>query len=157
MNVIKPDESVKVYNSNTYGNQTDNVSKSSIQFLDLVDVISKKLPHTNAASRVARGDVFAMQVALGPPSVFFTLTPMDDNSLIISVYSGQNNKPKDYNHMSEKELKESGKTRSKLRIKYPGLCAYNFEICLKIIIQVIVGCYTKKQSATQKGGIFGIP
>ena len=98
-----------------------------------------------------------MHVALGSPSVFFTMTPLDDNSLIMTVYSGNTKKPKHYSQMSKEELKKQTQERSKLRIKYPGLCAYNFEICLNIIIKIIIGWDVNKNCATKDGGIFGIP
>ncbi len=49
-------------------------TRESVEFVNMVDAISKNLPHTNQASRSGRKAVLAMQCYFGFPSAFFTVT-----------------------------------------------------------------------------------
>ena len=57
-------------------------------FLKAMDAITGSAPHTNEAAKRAKRDGEAIQHHFGPPSFFLTVTPDDDNSFVVQVYSG---------------------------------------------------------------------
>ena len=75
-------------------NITEHQSEQTEQFLRAIDIISRSLPHTNDAAKMARKDALSFQIAYGFPHIFFTISPADDSSLIINVYSGIDNEMK---------------------------------------------------------------
>jgi hypothetical protein len=68
--------------------RTNDESHHASEFLGQINAMSKALPHTNAAARKGRKDALSMQINFGFPNIFFTVSPPDDNSFIITVYSG---------------------------------------------------------------------
>ena len=60
--------------------------RTSGKFLKIVDALNVSLPHRNKAAKNARKSVFAMQTHYDSPNIFFTVSPSDDNSLIMTLY-----------------------------------------------------------------------
>ena len=128
------------------------------RFLNAVDAISGHVPHTNEAAKRARRDGEAIQHHFGTVSYFLTVTPDDNNSLIVQILSGvQIDDDTPIGSLTDAELAERARERTKLRIKFPGLCAYFFELALEIILEEVVGWDLEKGVAREGGGLFGIP
>ena len=126
-------------------------NRDSSEFLGQINAISRSLPHTNYAAGKARKDILSMQINFGPPDIFFTISPPDDNSFIITVYCGITELPRDVNILTEEELTRLSKFRDNLRFKYPGVSTLNFERILSVVMKEIVGWNN------QLGGFFGKP
>ena len=127
------------------------------RLLSAVDAISKAIPHTNEAAKQARRKAEALQHYFGCPTFFLTVTPDDDNHFLIQVLS-QNMIDTDQNieEILNQQLYERGKKRTELRIKFPGICAFFFEIALKIITREVIG-WDEETNMAVKGetGLFG--
>lgn len=54
-------------------------------------------------------------------------------------------------------LEKRSSLRTALRIEYPGLCAFYYELVQEIIIEEVVGWDLQKKEARREGGLFGIP
>jgi hypothetical protein len=80
------------------------------KLLGSIDTISKTVPHTNEAARRARRDAETLQHHFGCPSFFLTVTPDDDNSYLIQVYSQMIiDNDEDIAGLSDQELFERSK------------------------------------------------
>lgn len=132
------------------------------KFISCIDAIAGKIPHTNEAAKTARKTAEAMQHHLGCPSYFLTVTPDDDNSYLLQVFANKiidTNEP--LHTLSDDTLYQRAILRTELRLKYPGLCALQFEIILKIIIENVLGWdlenqeYNKASIDTLFGSIDG--
>ena len=127
------------------------------QFLKAVDAIGRGVAHTNEAAKKARRTAESIQHNFGMPTHFFTVTPDDDNSILVQVYSQTdidiNGIPTD--EMSTGEIEINAEKRKQLRIKYPGITAMAFEDQLNIIIDIVIGWDRKTE--TGKMGLFGTP
>ena len=64
-------------------------TNASRKLLDAVDATARALPHTNEASRRARGFGESMQHHFGMSSVFLTVTFDDENSFLMQVMSNE--------------------------------------------------------------------
>jgi hypothetical protein len=129
------------------------------QFLKAVDAVAGAVPHTNEAAKRARRDGEAHQHQFGTASYFLTVTPDDDNSFLVQVYSQVN---VDNDHpvalLNDEDLVARAKQRTQLRIKYPGICAYFFELVLDIVIEGVIGWDLAKGRARDDiVGLFGLP
>ncbi len=110
------------------------------KLLDSIDAVSGNIPHTNEAARTARKCAEAMQHHLGCPSYFLTVTPDDDNSYFVQVYAEtivDDKQP--LSSLSEETFYDRANMRTILRLKYPGICALQFEYFLDIIITNVLG------------------
>ena len=134
-------------------------ANASKKFLNAVDATAKALPHTNEASKAARGLGEAMQHHFGMGSVFLTVTFDDENSLIMQVMTREeiHNKNMSTDGMTDAELSELVKKRRELRLKFPGIAALNFELLMDILFKEVVGWDVEAMSATEREGFFGHP
>lgn len=57
-------------------------------YLRAVDASKKAVPHMNLAAKRAKQNAEAIQHWFGMGSIFLTVTPDDENSLIVQIYSG---------------------------------------------------------------------
>ena len=128
--------------------QTD---REATDFINSVVCMTKCLPHSNEASKQARKDVFSMNINFGHPDIFLTVSPPDNNSLFITVYSGIEELPNNSSQITEEYLIETSTERSRIRFQYPGLSTLNFEVLLDIILKEVVGWKSKLP------GFFGRP
>jgi Helitron helicase-like domain at N-terminus len=129
---------------NTGGNVVAD-DKAVKDFLRMIRCVTKNLPHTSKAAKDARKDVLSLQIIFGLPNIFFTVSPADDNSIIIAVYSGIVKPIVSLVGMTRTELNEACKQRSEVRFKYPSLSTLNFEVILDIVITNIIGWKNKKK------------
>lgn len=126
-------------------------------FLGAIDAICKTIPHTNEAARIARRNIETMQHHYGCPTFFLTVTPDDDNHILVQIYAGTIcSENKDINMMSDEEVAALAKQKTELRIKFPGVCAYFFEIVMDIVLRdVIKWDKSKNGPIGDTPGIFG--
>jgi hypothetical protein len=130
-----------------------NVSRG---FLYSVDAITRCLPHTNEAAKRGRSDVEALQHHMGLPTHFITATFDDDNSWLMQVYAGvtiDDNTP--IVGLCDEELQKRAKRRTELRLQYPGISAFYFEMMLDIIFREVIGWDRKKHCKTETNGLLG--
>ena len=117
------------------------------------------MPHTNEAAKSARRDREAHQHYFGTASYFLTVTPDSDNSFLVQVYSQitvDDDRP--IAGLSDEELTLRAKQRLQLRIKYPGICSYFFELVLEIVIEEVIGWnLTEGQPREDIVDLFGVP
>ena len=129
------------------------------KFLGAIDVVCQTVPHSNEAARKARRNVECLQHHFGCPTFFLTVTPDDDNHFLIQVYTDiLIDDDTDIGSLSDEQLSVRAKKRTELRIKFPGICAYFFEIVLNIIIKDVIGWdETTEQPIAGFTGLFGTP
>ena len=127
------------------------------KLLNGVDAISKAIPHTNEAAKDARRKAECLQHHFGCPTFFLTVTPDDDNHFLIQVLSNNMiDKDESIENILNQQLYERGKERTGLRIKFPGICAFFFELVLKIIIREVIGWDEKtNMQILGANGLFG--
>jgi hypothetical protein len=80
-----------------------------------------------------------MWYSLGPPSVFFTISPEDDCSFQIKLYL--NLKMEFLLQLTDDEntLIFDSVFRSKLRIDNPGACGKEYNSIMQIIMEALIG------------------
>ena len=134
----------------------ENISRGQT-LLGAVDSICKAVPHSNEAAKKARRSVQCLQHHFGCPSFFLTVTPDDDNHIFIQIYTYDIiDNEMNVADLSDAELIERATKRTQLRLKYPGICAYYFEIALDIIINdVLAWDIEKEKPKTTNNGLFG--
>ena len=126
------------------------------RFVHAVDTIAKAVPHTNEAAKRARHEGEALQHHFGLPHYFFTVTPDDENSLLIQVMS-QNSIDDDtpIAEMTDAELEKRGVKRNELRINYPGICSFYYELMMDIVLEEVLGWDTELWQPKLEPGLFG--
>ena len=127
------------------------------QFLKAIDAIGRGVAHTNEAAKKARRTAECLQHNFGMPTHFLTVTPDDDNCILVQSYSQTdidiNSAAVD--DMDAAEIERMSRKRKELRIKVPGIAAKVFEDILDIIIETVIGWDRRTNSA--KIGLFGTP
>jgi hypothetical protein len=126
------------------------------QALKAIDAICNAAPHSNDAAKKAKFKAQSIHHHYGCPTLFLTVTPDDDNHYSIQVLSAEN---VDINAQSvhdstDDELILRAQQRSKIRLKFPGICAVFFELALQTIITEVFGWDTKL-NCYKSGGLFG--
>lgn len=134
-----------------------NCNTSAHSFIKAVDAIAGSIPHSNGATRRARRDAETYHHHFGFPSFFLTVTPDDENSYLVSVYSEKEDAEinKQVSEMTQEEIDASCNLRHSLRIEFPGICALFFDRVLDIVIQDVVGWDDINNCASLNGGLFG--
>ena len=133
-------------------------SSSARYFLNAVDAVARSVPHSTEAAKRARRDAEAHQHHFGMPSVFLTVAPDDDNSFLVQVLLGVIvDGDEDVSLLSDDELAARAKHRTTLRLKYPGVCSFYFELALDIIIRHVIGWDLENQRPTEVPGLMGVP
>ena len=110
------------------------------RLLTAVDTVSQHVPHSNEAAKKARRTAESLQHYFGMPSYFLTVTPDDNNSILVQIYAGNiidDETPVD--ELSDEDLRKRNIQRTKLRLSYPGVCALVFEYLMEIIIEDVIG------------------
>ena len=127
-------------------------------FLNSLDAIARSIPHSTDAAKRARRDAEAHQHYFGMPSMFLTVAPDDDNSFLVQVLSGITvDDDEEIASLTNDELVKRATQRTSLRLKYPGICSFYFELALDIILKDVVGWDLENQCATEEAGLFGFP
>jgi hypothetical protein len=110
------------------------------------------LPHNNNAAKCTKYNAQAIHHQYGFPTFFLTLAPDADNHYTIQVLSQEFI---DVNYrvetMTIEALFEKSKLRTKLCLKYPGLCAIFFEMTLQTVIHEVLGWDLEKRNKVHKG------
>jgi hypothetical protein len=88
-----------------------------------VSAACKNIPYSDEAAKEARTKLFSMLYSLGPPSVFFTISPGDECSFRIKLYLNLKMEFLPQPTDDENALIFDSVFRSKLRIDNPGACA----------------------------------
>ena len=130
---------------------------ASRKLLSAVDACSQALPHTNQASKSARSTNEAMQHHFGIPSIFFTVTFDDENSLLMQILHGTEiDTDDDLKNISDDECANRLIKRRELRLNYPGYAAKNFSLLLNICIEEVIGWNMRKNEPSKLPGLFGL-
>jgi hypothetical protein len=117
------DLSTAISSRQTIGTKRDR-SGTAQHFLDAVDAITRAVPHTNEAAKQARSNGECIQHNYGAPSLFLTVTPDDDNSLIVQVLAAHVIDDETCSSLkTDQELISKARAQTALGIKYPGICA----------------------------------
>ena len=135
-------------------------SPAARKMLSTLEAVAACAPHTNEAAKKAKYKVEAMQCHFGLPSWFLTVTPDDENSVLLQVYSGNNinldvTTWEQVEQMTDKELSDKAIQKRNLRFSYPGIAALNFESQRDAIIKYVIGWEMKKKGSSENPGLFG--
>ena len=126
-------------------------------FLRRLQSTSSALPHSAAAAKNARQKMFAYIAKFGLPSVLYTITPDDNVNFRVRILcSGAEGEqmPPDFERPVE-ELVDFVLDCQSLRVEFPGLCAWDFQQVISIVIQHVLGWDTEKQCNLENYGMFG--
>ena len=107
--------------------------------LHTVSAACKNIPYTDEAASEARTKLFSMWYNLGPPAVFFTISPADECSFRIKLYVNQRMEILPQPSMCENECISDLLYRSKIRIDNPGACAREYNSIMQIIMESLIG------------------
>ena len=122
------------------------MNKNQNTFITALDTITRAIPQSKQAAVTARNTAESLQHHFGPPTYFLTVTPDDETSLLIQIYSKTIvDKNFNFDKITDKELAQRSKQQNELRIKYPGICALVYEELMKIIIEKVIGWDLKKK------------
>ena len=110
-------------------------------FVDSVDAVAGHVAHSNRATKQARRNAECLAHHFGMPSYFLTVSPDEDYSFLVQVYSGTlvdlpGNRVET---KSDDELAAMHVKRAEIRVKFPGVCAYVFELMMDIVVGKVVG------------------
>jgi len=156
-NELTNDDFTEAFNARRNGTRLNRNHRGE-QILGAVDAIASSVPHTNEAAKRARQDGEALQHYYGMASYFLTVTPDDQNSFVIRVLTGSeihSGDDIDVADISDEQLSELAKKRDEIRITFPGMCAFYFEIVLDIITKYVIGYDLKTKCPMEQTGIFG--
>ena len=138
------------------GHRTQGGSSASRLFLSKIKALAGALPHTNEAAGKACMHMEAMFHNLGPPQVFFTMTPDDNNSMALQITAYRIiDDEKQVLSLPKNIIDERTRQRHELRLQVPGLCAYVFENALDVVLKNVVGWDRDNGCRTVQKGLFG--
>ena len=135
-------------------------SSTADRFIKSTKATANVIPHSAGAARRARQRVFSCVAAFGAPSMMHTVTPEDGYNFRVRVYSlkpGEEFELPDFRAASDEEIFQFSVECQNNRLKYPGLCAFDFEQIIAIVIKYVIGWNVKKQESWKEGGVFGVP
>ena len=121
-----------------------------------VSASCRSVGQSNEAAKIARKKYFSLWHRFGSPSIFFTVSPCDECSFRVRLYSNSDCShciPSTSEIMSLQNCVLDLEFRKKIRSTYPGACAHEFESIMQIVIEVLIGWKNGKGSS----GIFGVP
>ena len=128
--------------------------------LSSVNLISRYLPHGAGAARQARGNIEALCHSYGDMCYFLTVTPDEENNIVLQVYSGSDidlSCKKDLSKVDTSVLRDKAVLRQKLSCKYPGYSSYYFEQVVDMVVLDIIGWDVSRGKPCPNGGFFGVP
>ena len=125
------------------------------QFLKSIRAACGHLPHSNEATMEARRTYFSFLMKFGLPSIFLTVNPDDLRNFRIIVYSLVGHEAVlgnvDVNSLSDEQIIADFKLRSETRLKYPGLCAEEYERIVHLVIKHLFNWDVKQQRSNGIG------
>jgi PIF1-like helicase/Helitron helicase-like domain at N-terminus len=111
-------------------------------FLESVRSVKKNMAHTNDAAKAARAQFLSLSHHFGCAKLLFTVSFDDALDLRILALSGKEDTFKWISSLGDlplDDLAEEMDLLNGIRMKYPGICALNFEYLLDIVLDKIVG------------------
>ena len=112
--------------------------------------------HSTKAASKKRGMQYTMWEYFGACAVFFTVTPDDENSFRIRLFTSCGMEQKLPSLLSTNdECIVDFNFRKRSQLSYPGACALEFESIIQIITHCIIGWDINNNEGIP--GIFGIP
>ncbi|CAB9504395.1 helicase PIF1 [Seminavis robusta] len=121
-------------------------------FLESVHCVKRNMAHTNAAASSAQAKFLTLTHHYGCPKVLFTVSFDDSLDIRILAWSQEEdtlNWIASMDNMSPEEVATEMDKCNAIRFKYPGLCAWNFDELIDIVLDKIVGDNSLKM------GLFG--
>jgi hypothetical protein len=115
------------------------ISNSSTKLIHTVSAAYKNITYSDEAAKGARTKLFSMWYSLGPPSVFFTISPGDECSFQRKLYLNLKMEFLPQLKDDENALIFDSVFRSKLRIDNPGACAREYNSIMQNIMETLIG------------------
>ena len=119
-------------------------------FLKAVETSCRPIGHSNEAADYARKKYMAMWNYFGAPSLFFTISPCDEVSFRMKLYATADTQKLPSLEWSDEECLNEWRVRSKLRSKYPGAGAIEFQNFTQIMLEDCLGWDIKKTKGSVK-------
>ena len=103
-------------------------------------------------------DTTRLSLTAGLPSIFLTITPDDLRSFRVVLYSLAGKELDfgniDVNSLSNEDIMMDFKVRQETRIDFPGLCSWDYQRIMQLVIKHIFGWDEENQKSTGIG-LFG--
>jgi Helitron helicase-like domain at N-terminus len=112
------------------------------KFLNSVQSVKKNMAHTNATAQAAQAKFLTLTHHFGCPKVLFTVAFDDSLDIRILALSGKVDTLAwiaSLDDLPPAEVASEMEQLNSVRLKYPGICALNFEMLLDIVLDKIVG------------------
>lgn len=146
-------QDARVKNARSFGSQPAH------QFLRSIHATCGQLPHSNEAVTENRRRYFSYLMKFGLPSMMLTVTPNDEHSFRIVLYTLPKSKTKsmtnmnvDVTQLNDEDIFEEFTIRAKARVEYPGICAEEYNWMIRLVVKHVIGWDEEKcQRRTQKG------
>lgn len=122
------------------------------KFLDSVEAVKRRMAHGNGAAQAARAKFLSLNHHFGCPKVLFTVAFDDALDIRILALSGMEDAAEWIDSLDTTPPEELHTEMDRLnttRYRYPGLCAFNFESLMDVVLDKIVG------DNPTRTGIFG--
>ena len=97
--------------------------------------------HSNEAATVARQKYFSLWHFFGAPAILMTFTPYDECSFRVELYAAtEEHKVPGVNYIQDesKDLLDFN-LRKKVRTRYAGACAIEYESVMQVVVRVLKG------------------
>ena len=111
-------------------------------FLKSVRSVKRNMAHSNEAASAAQAKFFTLSHHYGCPKVLLTVSFDDSLDIRIKALSGEEKVMDWMEHLEGLEANDLADEMDELnllRYKYPGLCSYNFEELLDVVLEKVVG------------------
>ena len=128
------------------------VSGMAAEFFNDVTIATKHNQHSMAAAAENRAAVYAAHNSLGKASIWFTFCPDDTQSFKILWYALGPEQSSIY-----KEQIPDGVIRFETLANRPVAGALNFERCLKIAVEYVIGWDSAAGAPLKNRGVWGTP
>ena len=122
------------------------------EFFNDITVATKQNQHSMAAAAENRGGVYAAHNSLGKAHIWFTFCPDDTKSFKILWYALGPDQSAIY-----KDQIPDGTIRFETLANHPVAGALNFERCLKLAIEYLIGWDRAANAPLKNRGVFGTP
>ena len=123
-------------------------------FLKAVETSCRPIGHSNEAADYARKKYMSTWNYFGAPSLFLTISPCDEVSFRMKLYATADTQKLPSLEWSDEECLNEWRVRSKLRSKYPGAGAIEFQSFIQIMLEDCLGWDIKKNKRKREG-MFG--
>ena len=123
-------------------------------FLKAVETSCRPLGHSNEAADYALKKYMSLWNHFGPPSIFFTVSPCDEVSFRMKLYATADSHKLPSLDWTDEECLADWTLRSKLRGKFPGAGAIEFQNFLHILLEDCLG-WDVKRNKFKCNGMFG--